>query len=83
MKTMCPLVYHHSGFVELYIQKTVKKYNSTTRKYNSTFLIYIYIYIDRYIYNETTEAATEKLFWTIVFFFWLFLGCFNSFLTLL
>ena len=70
MKTMCPLVYHHSGFVELYIQKTVKKYNSTTRKYNSTFLIYIYIY-------------TEKLFWTIVFFFWLFLGCFNNFLTLL
>ena len=50
MKTMCPLVYHHSGFVELYIQNTVKKYNSTTRKYNSTFLIYIYIYIDRYIY---------------------------------
>ena len=50
MKTMCPLVYHHSGFVELYIQKTVKKYNSTTRKYNSTFLIYIYKYIYIYIY---------------------------------
>ena len=80
MKTMCPLVYHHSGFVELYIQKTVKKYNSTTRKYNSTFLIYIYKYIYIYIY---IYIYTEKLFWTIVFFFWLFLGCFNSFLTLL
>ena len=45
MKAMCPLVYHHSGFVELYIQKTVKKYNSTTRKYNSTFLSFRYIYI--------------------------------------
>ena len=52
MKTMCPLVYHHSGFVELYIQKTVKKYNSTTRKYNSTFLIYIYIYILRNCFGQ-------------------------------
>ena len=63
MKTMCPPVYQHSGFVELYIQKPVKKYNSTTRKYNSTFVLYIS--------NESTEAATEKLFWIIFFSF----GC--------
>ena len=47
MKTMCPLVYHHSGFVELYIQKLSK--NITQQRENITQLsLYIYIYI--YIY---------------------------------